>query len=103
MLEVRYNTETKRLTAWCGDQGQFSNLDRGRDNEAIAVLNIPIPEKTCSAYLFDEATQTLTDNPDYIEPEPPPSFIPQNLALGVDQRVTHIEAFLKQIYPEVRT
>lgn len=32
----------------------------------------------------------------------PPIFTPENLALGVDQRVSHIEAFLKQIYPEVR-
>lgn len=71
MLEIRYNTDTKEVTGWCGDPEQFGNLDRDRDNEVIIVLNIPIPEKSCSAYLYDEATQSLIDNPDYVEPEPP--------------------------------
>lgn len=70
MLEVRYNTDTKELTAWCGDSEQFGNLDRGRDNEAIVILDIPIPTKPIQALLFDEATQTLIDNPDYVGPEP---------------------------------
>ena len=69
MLEVRYNTDTKKLTAWCGDEKQFGNLKR--EGHTVVILDIPIPEKTCLAYLFDEATQTLIDNPDYVEPKPP--------------------------------
>jgi len=70
MLEVRYNTETKKLSGWCGDPEQFGNLDRARDNEAVVVLDIPIPTEPIQALLYDEATQSLIDNPDFVEPEP---------------------------------
>jgi len=68
MLEVRYNTDNKNPTAWCGDEAQFGNLDRGLPDEAIVVLDIPIPSKPMEALLYDEATQSLIPNPDYIEP-----------------------------------
>jgi len=72
MLEVRYNTATKLATAWCGDETQFGNLDRGNPDEVVVILDIPIPEKHCLAYLYDEATQSLIPNPDYVEPGPEP-------------------------------
>ncbi|GAI94798.1 unnamed protein product, partial [marine sediment metagenome] len=52
MLEVRYNTDTKGLTGRCGDEKQFDNLDRGRPEEAIVILDIPIPSKPIEALLF---------------------------------------------------
>ena len=64
MLEVRFDTETKELTAWCADEEQFGNLDR--EGNTVAILDIPIPDKPLRAWLFDEANQTLIDNPDYI-------------------------------------
>ncbi|GAI61888.1 unnamed protein product, partial [marine sediment metagenome] len=69
MLEIIYNTGSKLVTAWCGDEKQFGNLDRGWGDEAIVILDIPIPTKLIEALLFDEDTQTLIDNPDYVEPE----------------------------------
>lgn len=72
MLEIRYIKTTGELTGWCGDEKQFGNL-KDRGDEAIIVLDIPIPEKGCDAYLYDEVTQSLVPNPDYVEPEPPRS------------------------------
>ena len=71
MLEIRYNTDDKRVTAWRGNPKRFGNLDRDRPEGAIIVLDIPLPEKNCTAYLYDEATRALTLNPNYVEPEPP--------------------------------
>lgn len=98
MLEVRYNTDTKELTGWSGDPEQFGILNRGWDNEAIVILDIPIPDKPLEALLFDETTQTLVDNPDYVEPEPL-FFDPENPAFGVEQRLSRVEAFLEALYP----
>lgn len=67
MLEIRYNIDTKEVTGWCGDSKQFGNL-KDRGNEAIVVLDIPIPEKSGDAYLYNGIT--LVPNPDYVEPEP---------------------------------
>ncbi|GAH91528.1 unnamed protein product [marine sediment metagenome] len=47
-------------------------------------------------------TLTFTDEPSlapYEPPEPPPVFTPENLALGIEQRVSHIEAFLQALHP----
>lgn len=68
MLEIRYRTDTKELTAWCGDEKQFGNLDRDRAEEATVVLDIPIPSKPLEAWLFDGNKLVL--NPDYTEPKP---------------------------------
>lgn len=72
MLEIRYNINTKEVLGWCGDENQFGNLDREQPDEAIVILDIPIPVKVAQAYLFDETTQTLVDNPDYVELISPP-------------------------------
>ena len=39
----------------------------------------------------------LTPEP---EPEPPIVFEPENPALGVEHRLTHVEQFLQTLYPE---
>ena len=88
MLEVRYHLETKQLSAWCGDEKQFGNLDYGRDNEAIVVLDIPIPSKPLDAWLFD--TDKLIPNPSYVEPEPP-----RNLEAEIDELKTIIDNITK--------
>lgn len=98
MLEIRYNTDTKELTAWCGDPEQFGSLDRGRDNEAIIVLDIPIPTKPMEALLYDEASQTLIDNPDYVEPEPL-AFTASPPGEAIGKRIRNIEDFLERLYP----
>ncbi len=98
MLEVRYNADTKEVTAWCGDHDQFGNLDRGWTDEAVVVLDIPIPTKPIEALLYNEATQTLIDNPDYVEPEPLVfTASPPGEAIG--KRLKNIEDFLKRLYP----
>lgn len=102
MLEIRYNTDTKEVTGWCGDQSHFGHLDRSDNilfsNEAIVILDIPIPDGFCHAYLYDEATSTLVPNPAYSEPEPL-FFEPENPALGVEQRLNRVEEFLHHVYP----
>lgn len=70
MLEIRYNKTTKELTAWCGDPKQF-NVMGCWHYEAIVIIDSPIPDKPMEALLYDEATQSLINNPDYVEPEPP--------------------------------
>uniref|UniRef100_A0A6M3KHB7 Uncharacterized protein n=1 Tax=viral metagenome TaxID=1070528 RepID=A0A6M3KHB7_9ZZZZ len=69
MLEVRYDKKTGELTAWCGDDKQFGNLDKGRIDEVIVLLDTPVPKKLISALLYDKATNKLINNPNYIEPK----------------------------------
>lgn len=88
MLEVRYNTETKELTGWCADPEQFGYL-KDRGNEVVVVLDIPIPDKPMEAWLFDEVTQTLIPNPDYVEPEPPRDLAQE--INGLKARVKELE------------
>ncbi len=72
MLEIRYNTITKELTGWWGDRHDNHNVKlKNRPNEAMALIDIPVPGKPLSAWLYDEATQSLVANPSYIEPKPP--------------------------------
>ncbi len=82
MREVRYNTETKKLTAWCGDEKQFGNLARA--GHTVVILDIPIPNKPLDAWLFDG--ETLIPNPDYIEPEPA-----RDLAAEIDELKAEID------------
>lgn len=70
MLEVRFIIGTGELTGWCGDIEQFGNLEKRLGVEEIVVLDISVPEKTCAAYLYDEASGTLVDNPNYVPPAP---------------------------------
>ena len=84
MLEIRYNTITKGVTGWWGNR--WGNEDvklRDRPNEAIVMLDIPIPNKPLDAWLYDEATKSLIPNPDYTKPEPPMDY---------NAKVTELEA-----------
>lgn len=75
MLEVRYIKAIGEITGWCGDETQFGNLDRGR-NEAIVILDVPLPTKPINALLYDG--KHIMNNPDYVE------ILPRNLASEVD-------------------
>ncbi|MBA7588429.1 hypothetical protein ES708_30487 [subsurface metagenome] len=98
MLEVKYIQSTGVITAWAGSPGHTGGYYEPEVGEAVAVLDIPTPEKPCSAYLYDEATQTLIDNPDYVEPEPLAfTASPPGTALG--KRLNNIEDFLGRLYP----
>lgn len=70
MLEVRYNTETGEVTGWCGDEEDFGNLQPRWGIEAIAVLDIPIPDKPLDAYLISnpDTIIELVANPAYTPP-----------------------------------
>ena len=70
MLEIRYYVDTFKLTAWCRDETAFGNLDRGRENEAITVVDFN-PDKPMNAYLFDRKKATLVIDPKWVEPLPP--------------------------------
>ena len=88
MLEVRYNTITKEVTGWWGNRhGNHEVKLRNRPNEAMAMIDIPIPDKGLDAWLYDEATQSLMPNPDYIESEPP-----RDLAAELDILVARMDA-----------
>lgn len=72
MLEVFYETETKIVTAW--RSGGRIGIRELRKGESKCLLDIEPPSiegAGCRDYLYDEATQSLIDNPDYVEPEPP--------------------------------
>jgi hypothetical protein len=86
MLEVRYNKTSKRLSGWCGDDKQFGHF-KDRGDEEIVVIDIPIPDKPLDAWLFDEATQDLIANPDYIAPLPK-----RDLAAEMDYLKVRVEA-----------
>lgn len=67
MLEIRYNKNTGELTGWWGNRfGNKKAKLKNRPDEAIVMLDIPIPDKPLEAWLFDEATQVLIPNPDYV-------------------------------------
>jgi len=88
MLEIRYDKNTKVVTAWCGDSESFGNLDRGRDNETTMVLDVPLPRKHCLAYLYDNIKKKLVDNPNYVEP----SSL-RDLAKEIDELKAEFEAW----------
>lgn len=68
MLEIRYNRKTGEVTGWWGSRfGNHEAKLKNRPSETIVTLDIPIPDKPLGAWLFDEATQSLKSNPDYIE------------------------------------
>jgi len=73
MLEIRYNKNTKELTGWWGDRhGNHEIKLKNRPDEAIALIDTPIPDKPLEALLFDK--ETLVPNPSYAEPRPPRDF-----------------------------
>jgi len=91
MLEVKYIIETGVITAWAGSPEQTGGHYEPEASEAVAVLDIPNPEKGCEAYLYDEATQTLIPNPDYVEPEPV-----RDLATRVSELETKVKILEKK-------
>ena len=70
MLEIRYNKITKELTGWWGDRhGNHEAKLKNRPDEAMAMLDIDIPDKDLSAWLY--VGKKLIPNPAYVEPIPP--------------------------------
>ena len=86
MLLITYNKTTKKLTGWNGDERQFSDC---KSKDQIAILDIPVPNKSIRALSFDEATLTLIDNPDYTEP------VTRDLAAEVDELKTKLDKLTK--------
>ncbi|GAG87228.1 unnamed protein product [marine sediment metagenome] len=85
MLEIRYNTITKEVTGWWGDRhGNHEVKLKDRPNEAMAMLDIGIPNKPLAAWLYDG--KKLVPNPDYIEPKPP-----RDLATEIDDLRAEIQ------------
>ncbi len=67
MLEIRYNKTSKELTGWWDDRhGNHDVKLKNRPGEVMAMLDIPIPDKDLSAWLFDG--DKLIPNPTYAEP-----------------------------------
>lgn len=85
MLEVKYDTETRLLRGWCADETRFGGLNPDEE-QAVVMLDIPIPEKDPFAYLVKSDLSGLEPNPDYEEPEPP-----RGLAAEVDDLKARVE------------
>lgn len=69
MIETRYNKGTNVVTAWWGDR--FGNHDiklKGRPDEAIVELDIPVPSLPLEAYRYYPPNDNLSVNPDYVMP-----------------------------------
>lgn len=65
MLEVLYDTATKRVRAWCGDESQFGNFSPVAGQEVV-ILPIDvsdIPESDW--YTVDLVGEKLDPNPGY--------------------------------------
>lgn len=88
MLEVKYVITTGVILAWASSPKHTGGHYEPEDGEAVAVLDIPNPEQSSSAYLYDEATQTLIDNPDYVKPKP---FNTKTEIKDLKARVTELE------------
>lgn len=71
MLEIKYLEATGILIAWAGSPEHEGGHLEAQSGEQIAVIDCPVPEKPPSAWLYDESTQSLIPNPDYIEPYDP--------------------------------
>ena len=78
MLAITYKNNSKVLTGWTGDEQTFDDIKYPAD-EAVAILDIPIPVKSANAWLFDEITKTLIAKPAYIEP-----LLARDLAKEID-------------------
>lgn len=72
MLEIRYNTDTKRVSGWCGDEKEIGLLGN-RAGEEITIIDMGVPSGPLAAYLYDPIGKSLIDNPDFVGPEPPRS------------------------------
>ena len=75
MIEIRHDINTGELTGWWGNRhGNHDIKLKNRPSEAMAELDITVPDKPLGAWLYDEATQSLVLNPEYTEPEPAIDF-----------------------------
>jgi len=91
MLEIRYNKNTKKLTGWWGSRfGNHKDKLKNRSGEAIAKLDIPIPNKPLGAWLYDKNTKSLESNPGYIEPLPQ-----RDLMAEIDELIDKVAALEK--------
>lgn len=87
MLLIRYRKDNQQLTAWCADEKRFERFVARDDNENIVILDIPIPDKPITAWLYDETSIKLIPNPDYREPSPI-----RNLPAEIDELKTKVAA-----------
>ena len=89
MLEIRYNKTTKELTGWWGDRHGNEDVKlKNRPDEAMAMLDIPIPDEPLDAWLFD--VDTLIPNPTYVELPPP-----RNLLVEIDELKARLDKIKK--------
>ena len=89
MLEIRYNKTTKELSGWWADRhGKHEVKLKNRPDEAMALLDIDIPDKDLSAWLFDG--DKLIPNPAYVEPLPP-----RNLLAEIDELKARLDKITK--------
>ena len=87
MLEIRYNIQTKEVTGWWGNRhGNHHAKLKNRLWDAMVMLDIPIPDKPPEAWLYDEGTQSLVPNPNYVEPKPP-----RDLLVEIDELRAEID------------
>ena len=85
MLEVRYNTNTKELSGWWSSSklGNHEAKLKNKPDYAIALLDIPIPDKPLEAWLYNG--RKLVPNPNYIE------HIPRNYGTEIDDIKTRLD------------
>lgn len=69
MLEVLYDTATKEIRGWCGDNKQFSNF-KPKEGQEIVILEGPPPGFESDIYYVDLEKQKVVGNPDYVPIEP---------------------------------
>lgn len=70
MLEVRYNKATGEVTGWWAMRhGNHKAKLKNKPDDVIIMLDIPAPDKSITAYLFNG--DKLIANPNYVEPAPP--------------------------------
>ena len=67
MLEIRYKVDTGEITRTAYSPKLAGGYIEPKEGELIAVLDL-FPLEDVEAWLYDEATQTLKANPDYVEP-----------------------------------
>lgn len=67
------------------------------------IISVEAKSRPALSPTFVEATKSEYDqfiaSLPAVEPQPPLTFTPKNPALGIEQRVTHVEAFLESLYP----
>ena len=85
MLEVKYGIETRMLGGWCASKANFGGL-KPNDRQAVAMLDVDIPQNPPDAYLVKADLSGLELNPDYKYGEPP-----RDLEAEIDELGAEIE------------